>query len=358
MTVTVTPEPAAPDPDTTTDTTTDHSSLPPTPTPQPRLGVFRFLPPPLLRPGGVTDPPQPPGLASIRAQPGGLVCSLVLLSTLLFPASMTTAATAVNSIFLAVPVVNGALRAADLPPALSPRAEAAITAAATTIATATALAHHPTITTASTAIAALASPLSELASPLLSLFRLPPTTPITTAAAAASTLPADAPPANDAIFDAAPDAAAPDAAAPDAAAPDTAAPGVPPDIIPPDVPLSAALHPSTADTASAADPTPPDARGAPATAADSTAADSPDAVLACLSSAAGGDEQVVAGEAVAEVTMCVRRACCAGSGPSCVAAVSGGVVGEGLVAVADANGDGALGRSEWGAAIAAICVGA
>ena len=73
-----------------------------------------------------------------------------------------------------------------------------------------------------------------------------------------------------------------------------------------------------------------------------------------MSSAAGGDEQVVAGEAVAEVTMCVRRACCAGSGPSCVAAVSGGVVGEGLVAVADANGDGALDRFEWGAAIAAI----
>ena len=223
---------------------------------------------------------------------------------------------------------------------LSPRAKVAIAAAATTSTTAIALAHHPAVTTASTAIAALASPLSELASPLLSLFRLPPTTPITFAAAAASTLPADVPP--DATSEAAPDAA-----------PDAAAPGVPPDI-PPDVPLSAALHPSNADTASAADPTPPDARGAPATAADSTAADSPGAVVACLSSAAGGDEQVVAGEAVAEVTMCVRRACCAGSGPSCVAAVSGGVVGEGLVAVADANGDGALDRFEWGAAIAAI----
>ena len=273
------------------------------------------------------------------------MCCLVLFLTLLFPASLTTATTAVTSTFLAVPVINGALRAADLPPVLSPRAEAAIAAAATTATTAIALAHHPAVTTASTAIAALASPLSELASPLLSLFRLPPTTPITSAAAAASTLPADVPP--DATSEAAPDAA-----------PDAAAPGVPPDI-PPDVPLSAALHPSNADTASAADPTPPDARGAPATAAaDSTATDSPDAVVACLSSAAGGDEQVVAGEAVAEVTMCVRRACCAGSGPSCVAAVSGGVVGEGLVAVADANGDGALDRSEWGAAIAAICVGA
>ena len=293
----------------------------------------------------MTDPPQPPGVAPICAQPGGLVCCLVLFLTLLFPASLTTATTAVTSTFLAVPVINGALRAADLPPVLSPRAEAAIAAAATTSTTAIALAHHPAVTTASTAIAALASPLSELASPLLSLFRLPPTTPITSsAAAAASTLPADVPP--DATSEAAPDAA-----------PDAAAPGVPPDI-PPDVPLSAALHPSNADTASAADPTPPDARGAPATAADSTAADSPGAVVACLSSAAGGDEQVVAGEAVAEVTMCVRRACCAGSGPSCVAAVSGGVVGEGLVAVADANGDGALDRSEWGAAIAAICVGA
>ena len=172
------------------------------------------------------------------------MCCLVLFLALLFLASLTTATTAVTSTFLAVPVINGALRAADLPPVLSPRAEAAIAAAATTATTAIALAHHPAVTTASTAIAALASPLSELASPLLSLFRLPPTTPITFAAAAASTLPADVPP--DATSEAAPDAA-----------PDAAAPGVPPDI-PPDVPLSAALHPSNADTASAADPTPPD----------------------------------------------------------------------------------------------------